>query len=110
MTKSQTTNGMVIHKYVIEITGDNGLRIPSPYKFLSFQAQGKKLCAWFAVNPNPSSDCYADIELRVIGTGHAINPGGSGYNKVPIYLGTAQLDDFVWHLFQNRTYGEILNG
>lgn len=102
-------NGMVIYKYPIDVVGKQTLRIPYPYKFLSFQSQGDGLCAWFAVNRNPSSDDYRDIELMIIGTGHMINSGDDGYSKFPEHLGTAQLSGFVWHLFHNKTACEALN-
>lgn len=106
MEKTVTTNGMIIYKHEIKLLEKQELRIPYPYRFLSFQTQGDKICVWFAVNNHPSSDCYREIELMIVGTGHVVNQGG-GYGKVPEYLGTAQLDGFVWHLFQNKTLEEF---
>ena len=103
----ETINGMIIYNYEIKLLENQGLRIPYPYKFLSFQAQVDKLCLWFAGNRNPSSDCYKEIELMIVGTGHTISPK---YERVSEYLGTAQLDGFVWHLFQNKTLREAING
>lgn len=84
---------MRIHKYKLEATDSQVVRMPSPQRFLSFQDREGALCVWYEVNEDADDDEFDDLEFLVLGTGHNLP------KRDALYLGTAQQGPFVWHLY-----------
>lgn len=82
---------MIIYKYPVPIADKFTLEIPWGYRILSFQVQNGQPFIWVQVDPEHSNKV---ITFHLIGTGqpHVL------YN----YVGTIQLDGFVWHLFKDE--------
>lgn len=96
---------MKIYKYTLKVLDIQEIRIPDPHKFLSFQAQNGQLVVWYEVNENPSSDCYKEVEFIIVGTGHS-RPSDTSNGRY-VYLGTAQLNGFVWHLYTLQLFRDL---
>jgi hypothetical protein len=80
----------VIFKYPFEVAGMFQIPMPKGAEILAVQLQGGQPCIWARVDPK------APRVLRqfwVLGTGHPMpeDPGD--------YVGTFQMDPFVWHLY-----------
>ena len=79
-----------IFKYPLFLKESNIVRMPLHSAVLSFQFQNDIPCIWVAVNDD---NVFRDRQFSIIGTGWE-------YSKNNIYLGTAQNNGFVWHLFE----------
>lgn len=77
-----------IHKYPISIRTEQQIELPYGYKPICVQIQNGKIWLWAKVNSENHKE-YATI--FVIGTGQYL-PGGK-------YIGTVQLDGYVWHIY-----------
>lgn len=80
----------VIWKYVLELTDEQKVEMPSGALILSFQRQGDNLCVW----------CLIDLSipkvyrtLRIHGTGH------QNIESHERHVASIQDGSFVWHLF-----------
>lgn len=81
----------VIFKYILRISDQVLFYLPEGAKILSVQGQGEELVLWAIVDPSKS------VEPRmfsVYGTG---NPFQSDHAR---YIGTAQVNELVWHVFE----------
>lgn len=79
-----------IFKYPLALIRQQTLMVPSQRKALSVQAQYGQICLWMAVEPSYGA---VSMQVTIVGTGHDIPDDGSDF------VGTVQLDDFVWHVF-----------
>lgn len=93
---------LTIHKYNIQITDRQVLRAPARAMFLTAQPQMGKVCLWAVVDPSAPMN---DYDIRIYGTGHKILAPVKGHHsgfgtgpRLP-YIGTAQVEELVWHVF-----------
>ena len=91
-----------IFKYVIANNnfGDHieSLEVPVNAEFLTINAQGDNICAWFIVDPDEESkEAYMFAQ---IGTGHLL----PGFIRKEHFLGTIVNDEagLVWHMFGGK--------
>ena len=86
-----------IHKYELEITDEQTIKMPRNAVFLSAQMQGNKPCIWCWVDPDGEME---DVTFRIFGTGHAIDrsryPGLRYWATVQTLHGNRS---GVWHIF-----------
>lgn len=88
---------MKIYKYEVLIKDAFSIYLPIGSKILSFQIQNGKPYIWALVDENNESKKRYFV---LIGTGNNIDE----YNtEILKYIGTIQLDSFVWHLFEDLT-------
>lgn len=82
---------MRIYKYVLNIVGWQPVSMPIGARVLSVGNQNGHLCMWAMVDPSK------ETELRgffIIGTGNRIT------RDLGQFVGTVQIDQFVWHVFE----------
>ena len=79
-----------IWKFPLELTGVQTVMLPDFYDPLCVQAQNGILCLWALVNPGCRQ---VPCEIRIVGTGQPFERAGLRY------IGTCQIDSFVWHVF-----------
>lgn len=81
-----------IFKYELEITGlSQPLLLPDQGQIVSVAAQNGKICLWvlFVLG----ADKFPQTRhFSIRGTGHVIQDG--------VYIGTAHIPPFVWHVFE----------
>lgn len=82
-----------IWKYPLSLDSRQEILVPLGSKFLCVQVQNNIPTIWIMVNPEAE---LMGQGFRIIGTGWKLNDAPSG-----MYLGTFQLDGFVWHLFED---------
>jgi len=83
-----------IHKYEIDITDTPVVSMPKFAKVRHFGVQNGKAFIWCEVDTDSP---VVDHEFKLFGTGHPII---NKYNSEMKYLGTIQLNGFVWHLYR----------
>jgi hypothetical protein len=81
-----------IFKYPLEIRGVQRLAIPQGATPLCVQMQHGAPFLWALVDP---SDVQTERQIAMFGTGQEMPNGGVQMT----YLGTIQVDIFVWHYF-----------
>lgn len=81
-----------IHKYPIQLTDAQWVKMPAQAEILSVGMQNGVMCLWAIVDPvfNTRDDKY----ICIVGTG---NPFDGVYKK---FIGTVFDRDFVWHVFE----------
>jgi hypothetical protein len=84
-----------IFKYPVGVIDVQKIELPKGARILCVQEQNGTLCLWAEVE-TPSKTTTRTIE--VIGTG---NPISMVDNR--IYIGTAQIDGLVWHVYERTT-------
>ncbi len=80
-----------IFKYFLSISDQVLLYLPEGAEMLSVQGQGDQLVLWAIVDPALS------VEPRmfsIYGTGRPFQSDNARY------IGTAQVNEFVWHVFE----------
>lgn len=87
---------MVIWKYELEITDVQSVQMPEGAKIISVANQGGVLCLWAMVDPMQATRKRAIV---IIGTGNPIRSAGKIKLK---FIGTALIEQFVWHVFEQR--------
>lgn len=93
-----------IHKYQLQITDAQTIKMPRWAELLSAQFQGENLCVWALVNTE--EDVMEDRVFRIFGTGHEIDveiedpERDFNYGSFK-FLATAQQPTIplVWHIF-----------
>lgn len=87
----------VIYKYPFHL-GDFTLQMPQDAEILHLDCQRGPLSPTLWVLVDPSLP-YADRRFHIYGTGHPIfaDPG-----TFLTYIGTWQMDGYVWHLWEQR--------
>lgn len=84
----------VIHKYVLPLTDESKIRMATHGKVLCVQVQNGNLMIW--VNITGSNE-ISYRTFRVIGTDNHYE-----YSHNWDYIGTVQLNGFVWNVFEDR--------
>ena len=88
----------IIYKYPLVVQDVQTIKLPSNAEILSVQSQivntfrDRELVLWAIVNPQ--LDTEQERTIHIIGTGNPMP------NKVLKYLGTTQMNTFVWHIFE----------
>ena len=82
-----------IYKYPVPITDEFKLELPEGAKLLNFQTQDNKPHIWALVDPMRQLEA---VGFRLFGTGQPI-----GNTDTLEYVGTVQIEPFVWHLFKS---------
>ncbi len=88
-----------IWKFPLKIKPRQIIKAPSRINFLHVANQNGKLCFWAEVD---SSQEKVDLNIYVIGTGHQMDMSKG------IYLGSAVIDPFVWHVYRDMTGADVL--
>lgn len=81
-----------IYKYKLEITDVQTILMPRGASILTVQLQEGEPHVWALVNPEYAKE---EIVIHTYGTGSPIETPGK------LYIGTYQLNGFVWHVFQS---------
>lgn len=87
-----------IYKYQLETTDFQSITLPKGYEILTVQTQNQTPCLWVLHDKKPEK--FEDVEINIIGTGHAIyHVDGKTERK---YIGTYQLHggQLIFHVFQ----------
>lgn len=79
-----------IWKYPFQIDDEFEIEMPEGAQVLTAQVQGSTPCLWALVNPEAPK---TKRKFFVYGTGHEINEEGVAY------IGSIQMNGFVWHVF-----------
>ena len=79
-----------IYKYNLSVYADNKFDMPEGAETLHVDNQQDHLCLWATVDTDLPKQPRSFI---ILGTGHVIPPDAR-------YVGTAQVDPFVWHVFE----------
>jgi hypothetical protein len=69
-------------------------------KILSLQVQGDAVCLWIEVDVEKTAS-REERRFELFGTGWVIRPS-EGHRR--LYIGTVQINGFVWHVFELVTY------
>ncbi len=85
---------MRIYKYPVPIEGEFYLNLPANHQIITFQVQNGQPCVWIRVDAGAVTN---PVKFAIIGTGHEYDPSEYGY------IGTIQLEGFVWHLHEQIT-------
>lgn len=83
----------VIYKYEIPIQDNFEIELPIDYHILTFQVQDNAPYIWVY---HDTDDPKRKVSFSMIGTGNFM------IHKILTYVGTVQLDGFVWHLFKSK--------
>jgi len=81
----------VIYTYQLELTDTQTIEMKMGAEILTVQAQDGILCIWALVNPKLSN---VKRTFEIIGTGNPF------YITKFKYISTAQMNGFVWHIFE----------
>jgi hypothetical protein len=84
---------MAIWKYTLALTDVQVVPMPADAVMLSVANQRGSLCLWAMVDP---SQGMASRTIEIFGTGHVLPPA------VRSFIGTVVMDEFVWHVFEER--------
>lgn len=88
---------MKIFKYEIPIKDKFDLELPVYSKILSFQVQNGKPYIWVLLDDKQVLPLLRHRYFTLVGSGHEFDH----HPDVMKYIGTIQLDSFVWHLFED---------
>lgn len=83
----------VIYKYPIYATGT--CYLPKDAEVLKIGVQNDEVHLWALVNPE---DIDITAQYHIIGTGQEVEKGLR-------YLDTVFVDEYVWHIFKEKTNG-----
>lgn len=83
-----------IYKYPLELTGTQNVVLPFATNILTAQVQNGVICLW-AVGDQDDERKVSRV-IRIVGTGHRFDDADRCH-----YIGTVQIDSFVWHIFEN---------
>lgn len=84
-----------IYKYQLQLEQLQFLDLPEGYKILNFQVQNNIPTIWVLIDDYVNEQ--ESITIRLFGTGWDIPEDYEGE-----YIGTAQVDDLVWHYFKDK--------
>lgn len=81
-----------IFKYPLKIEDEQIIKMPCGYKILTVQVKDNVPCLWVAVDEKEKH--MANCAIRTIGT-------GCSYDNYTLgYIGTYQLNQLVFHVFE----------
>lgn len=86
----------VIWKFPLELTGRQRIPVPWTARVLTVQLQNGKPCVWLQLNTRHA--VVDGIEIYHVGTGHEVPETARSY------VGTYQIDGFVWHVFTDQLH------
>lgn len=93
-----------IWKYILSITDTQVIDIPEDSKILKVGVQeGTNITMWCMVNPDAPKISRV---IKIYGTGQDVK---TTYPE-DAYVGSVQLDGYVWHIFDEGEYKEEKNG
>ena len=83
------------------ITNPIEIEMPVGAKILSIQNQNDQIALWAIVNNEAEMETR---KFKVVGIGWDLNSpvGLSKGLSVDNYIGTVQIDEFVWHVFEKK--------
>lgn len=82
---------MIIYKYPLNFpAGAQTIEMPLNAEIIACQIQAGKITLWAVVNPDVALE---PRHFRILGTGFP-------FEDQLKHLGTVQLDEFVWHIFE----------
>ena len=82
-----------IWKFKLELKDDQLIFMPVGAKIISYQSQNRQLVIWAMVDMHELTE---PRKFRLIGTGQPFDEFGGSY------IGSAQNNGFVWHLYEIR--------
>ena len=82
-----------IHKFIIEVSGKQSIKIPRNAVILSAQVQHEDICLWVELD---HEDPVSGRDIYMVGTGHGIDPSVDLH-----FIDTVQLmgGDLVFHVY-----------
>ena len=80
-----------IYKQTLELKGTQIIHLPKNTRILSLQNQNNKPTIWFYLDTEEKE--MDEYRIFMFGTGWPIS------ENLTNYLGTVQIDIFVWHFF-----------
>ena len=83
-----------VWKIELGVTGEEKVLIPMGYTVLRVGSQGDKICLWCLVDNENEKE---EEVFKIFGTGHLVEDGEHYLN----YIGTAFINEFVWHVFHS---------
>lgn len=85
-----------IHKYPLQITDRQIVKMPQLAQILCVQVQHDQICIWAEVETNNPTE---NVKIGVYGTGNPVEPADPGHRN---YIGTVQTynGNLVWHVFE----------
>ena len=81
-----------IYKYELDVTQSQKLELPSNCNILDLQVQNGVPCLWVQLNDACETKVF---DIQMYGTGWQLEESIHSYD----YLGTVQIDGFVWHYY-----------
>ncbi len=84
---------ITIYKYTLQIGHAQRITIPGFIKVLYTGLQSGVPCIWALVDTEKELKAHL---ITVHGTGHPV------LNSLEEYVGTVQIDAFVWHIFMEK--------
>jgi hypothetical protein len=86
-----------IHKFPLSVDDTVTIAMPAGAQILSVQVQRGTPCLWALVSP---FDFIDNRVFRIYGTGQPIDDKADGFLGTHTFVGTIQLDDLVFHVFE----------
>lgn len=80
-----------IFKYPMHVESNFNVQLPCGAKILHFEAQGGYPMMWAEVHPEGE---FENVRFHCHGTGHDVPEDGREF------VGTVQIDSFVWHFYR----------
>ena len=82
-----------IHKYPLEVTDYQKIKLPKDSTILTVQTQREVPCIWALVDIEKEK---GERNIRIVGTGHPV------HDNVVRYIGTFQLErgSLIFHVFE----------
>ncbi|HEY1309246.1 MAG TPA: hypothetical protein VGF24_37160 [Vicinamibacterales bacterium] len=80
-----------VWKYPLKLVVEQTIDVPLGADALCLQLQDRTPCLWVAVNPD---------EKKTLRTIKLVGTGMPELDTTTHYLGTVQLDGYVWHYFE----------
>lgn len=90
---------ITIHKYPLEITGQQGINIHGYMKVLSVKEQRSMLVLYALVDTDPSIRGQ-NLPVTIIGTGHVVNCVLEDWEFVDTVM---MANGLVWHIFIKKS-------
>jgi hypothetical protein len=84
---------LTIYKYPLEVVFYQAFLVPEGATLLCIQLQRNIPCIWAKIDTENAKEI---LEVFTYGTGHIID------THEKWYLGTYQIEDFVWHVFYRK--------
>ena len=84
---------VVVRKYVLSLIDADWqeLAMPAGANLLHVDEQAGKICLWALIDPDGEPEART---FTIAGTGHRVP-------ETAIYVGTVQVEKYVWHVFED---------